>query len=236
MKLQIKKVCLPLADYKLTIDITLRGKIVAIYGPSGAGKTTLLDVIIGLRKMSSAYIQLGERVLQDTENGLFVPVQKRRVGYVPQEGGLFPHLSVTKNLTYGCEEKSTRPEAFSFSHVVEVMKLAHLLKRNTHALSGGERQRVALGRALLSFPELLLLDEPMGSLDRELKGRIIPYLHKIRDEFGVPILYVTHSSSEVMALCDEVVVMASGEIVQQGKPEDLFVESGEKSYSLGGPR
>jgi molybdate transport system ATP-binding protein len=232
MKLQVKKVRLPLENYTLSIDVLLTGKIVAIYGSSGAGKTTLLDVIIGLRNVSSAFIQLGERVLEDTENGIFVPIQKRRVGYVPQEGGLFPHLSVAKNLKYGYEEDRECPEAFSFSHVVEVMKLAHLLKRDVYALSGGEKQRVALGRALLSFPELLLLDEPMGSLDSELKGRIIPYLRKIRDEFGVPMLYVTHSSSEVMALCDEVVVLSSGEVKYQGKPEDLFVESEEKRYCL----
>jgi len=232
MKLQVKKVRLPLENYTLSIDVLLTGKIVAIYGSSGAGKTTLLDVIIGLRNVSSAFIQLGERVLEDTENGIFVPIQKRRVGYVPQEGGLFPHLSVAKNLKYGYEEDRECPEAFSFSHVVEVMKLAHLLKRDVYALSGGEKQRVALGRALLSFPELLLLDEPMGSLDSELKGRIIPYLRKIRDEFGVPMLYVTHSSSEVMALCDEVVVLSSGEVKYQGKPEDFFVESEEKRYCL----
>ena len=232
MKLLIQKIRLPLANYTLSIDLTFTGKIVAIFGPSGAGKTTLLDVLIGLRKVGVAYIRLGERVLEDTENGIFVPVEERRVGYVPQEGGLFPHLSVAKNLRYGYEEDRECPEAFSFSHVVEVMKLGHLLKRDIYALSGGEKQRVALGRALLSFPELLLLDEPMGSLDSELKGRIIPYLRKIRDEFGVPMLYVTHSSSEVMALCDEVVVLSSGEVKHQGKPKDLFVELEEKRYGL----
>lgn len=232
MKLRLQKIRLPLADFCLSIDTVLTGKIVAIYGPSGAGKTSLLDVITGLRKVSSAYIQLGECILEDTENRIVVPIQKRRVGYVPQEGGLFPHLSVEKNLLYGYRENGERPEAFSFSHVVEVMKLARLLERNIRSLSGGERQRVALGRALLSLPELLLLDEPMGSLDEELKGRIIPYLRGIRDEFGVPMLYVTHSASEVMALCDEALVMVAGEIKSQGKPEDLFVESEAKTYCL----
>jgi len=210
MNLLLQNISLPLADFTLEIDAQLQCQVTGIFGPSGAGKTSLLDLIAGLRQPASARIALNGLVLTDTEAGVVMPPRLREIGYVPQDLALFPHLSVSQNLLYGCRNGRATGPLFGFEHVTEVMQIQSLTARGTGDLSGGERQRVALARALLTSPRLLLLDEPLASLETSLKAKIIPYLRRVRDEFQLPILYVTHDEQEVLALCDEVIEIARG--------------------------
>lgn len=222
MSLHLQKIVLPLNSFDLELDLELPHHVTAIFGPSGAGKTSLLDLIAGLRQATSAIIRLDDFVLTDTTKDLTLPARRRRVGYVPQDMALFPHLSVRRNLLYGhhLEEKSN--PLFGFEHVTKVLELNAVLERGIAHLSGGEKQRVTLGRALLSSPRLLLLDEPLSSLDAKLKNQILPFLKRVRDEFPVPILYVTHSADEVSALCDEVIILEQGRVVKRGRPSAIF--------------
>jgi molybdate transport system ATP-binding protein len=215
MKLLLRNISLPLADFVLEVNVELASQVTAIVGPSGAGKTSLLDLIAGLRRPRSALIQLEERVLTDTACGLFLPPRSREIGYVPQDLALFPHLPVRKNLLYGCKTSLPRGSLFSYEHVVAVLEIERLAGRSVTELSGGEKRRVALARALLTSPRLLLLDEPLAGLDAALKARIIPYLARVRDEFQVPMLYVSHDRQEVQALCDEVVELERGQVRSQ---------------------
>jgi molybdate transport system ATP-binding protein len=226
VKLAIHRVRLPLAHFTLEVDVEITGEVTALYGPSGAGKTTLLDLLAGLRRAESAVIALDGRVLTDTAAGTFVPPRDRRIGYVPQDGALFPHLSVRRNLLYGRKHEPPEHHAFSVEQVVGVLEIGHLLDRGVGDLSGGEKQRVALARALLSSPLLLLLDEPLAALDGELKGRVLAYLRRVRDELKVPMLYVSHSKREVLALCHEVLVLEQGKIVARGEPRAILGEPG----------
>lgn len=212
MNLVLRNISLPLSNFTLAIDVELRCQVTGLFGPSGVGKTSLLDVIAGLRRPTSARIVLEEKVLTDTDGRIFLPPRQREIGYVPQDVALFPHLSVLKNLVYS-RRKAGQPQAlFEFDHVIEVLELQPLITRGVKDLSGGEKQRVALGRALLAAPRLLLLDEPLASLDATLKAKIIPYLCRVRDEFHVPMIYVSHDAEEVQTLCDEVLEMRSGQI------------------------
>jgi molybdate transport system ATP-binding protein len=215
MKLLLKNISLPLADFPLVLDQEIQNQVTAVFGPSGAGKTSLLDLIAGLRHPKSAFIQLGDRVLTDTANRTHVPTRQRQIGYVPQDLALFPHLSVRDNLLYGAKGKRTLDSLFSFEHVTQVLEIQTLMDRRITKLSGGEKQRIALARALLASPQLLLLDEPLASLDTVLKSKIIPYLARIRDEFHIPMLYVTHDWGEVQSLCAEALIMERGEIVRR---------------------
>ncbi len=215
MNLLLKKISLPLADFPLYVDVEIQNQVTAVFGPSGAGKTSLLDLIAGLRRPKSALIQLGERVLTDTAAGIRVPTRERRIGYVPQDLALFPHLSVRGNMLYGCNGNGAENSIFSYQRVTEVLEIAPLADRSVAKLSGGEKQRVALARALLTSPQILLLDEPLASLDTRLKSKIIPYLARIRDEFRLPMLYVTHDWDEVQALCAEALIMERGRIVRR---------------------
>lgn len=212
MKLLLKNIRLPLADFALAVDVEITGRVTALLGPSGAGKTTLLELIAGLRRAESAFIQFDDLVLTDTGHGVFMPPRARRIGYVPQDLALFPHLSVRQNLRYGHEVRAGASPLFAFARVVEVLEVEPLLERSVAKISGGEKQRVALARALLASPRLLLLDEPLASLDQKLKARIFPYLRRVRDEFGLPMLYVTHEPDEVRELCDDVLRMERGRI------------------------
>lgn len=222
MALQLKKISVPLASFTLEVDVEIRGKLTAIFGPSGAGKTTLLDLVAGLRPAQSAFIQLDEQVLTDTSRGVFVPSRRRGIGYVPQDLALFPHLSVRQNLLYGQKFGPGANPALTLDRIVEVLEIQSLVHRRVTDLSGGEKQRVAIARALLSSPRLLLLDEPLASLDLPLRARIIPYLARIRDEFQVPMLYVTHDRFETLALADEMVVLVNGRVEQSGPIYELF--------------
>jgi molybdate transport system ATP-binding protein len=214
MRLVLKNIVLPLADFALEINIEIESRVTALFGPSGSGKTSLLDLIAGLRRPRAAFIQLDERVLTDTTRKTFVPTRHRGIGYVPQDLALFPHLSVRQNLLYG--HRPDMPAPFRFEHIVDVLEIQPLLQRGVTRLSGGEKQRVALARALLASPRLLLLDEPLASLDAELKARIIPYLLRVRDEFGIPMIYVTHERAEAMAMADDIVVLSHGKVAEAG--------------------
>jgi len=216
MKLLLQRIRLPLADFVLEVDVELQNQVTAIFGASGAGKTSLLDLVAGLRKPESALVQLDERVLTDTARGAALAPCRREIGYVPQDLALFPHLSVRQNLLYGEKRGARDGSLFSYEHVAAVLEIEPLAGRGVTALSGGEKQRVALARALLSSPKLLLLDEPLASLDDALKAKIIPYLLRVREEFRVPMLYVSHDRREVETLCDEVLELARGKIVGRG--------------------
>jgi molybdate transport system ATP-binding protein len=215
MNLLLQKISLPLTEFSLEIDLQLQCQVTGIVGPSGAGKTSLLDLIAGLRRPLSARIALNDRVLTDTAAGIITPPRLRAIGYVPQDLALFPHLSVRQNLLYGQRNGLGNGALFSFEHVTSVLEIQSLTARGTKDLSGGERQRVALARALLASPQLLLLDEPLASLDADLKAKIIPYLRSVRDEFQLPIIYVTHDEREVLALCDEVLEIRRGRITDR---------------------
>jgi molybdate transport system ATP-binding protein len=222
MKLRLEKILLPLTNFTLEVDLTLERQVTAIFGPSGAGKTSLLDLIAGLRGATSARIQLDDTTLADTTRNVDLPARRRRIGYVPQDLALFPHLSVRRNLLYGHKPEAEACPLFRFEHVARVLDIEPLLDRGVVNLSGGEKQRVALARALLSSPRLLLLDEPLSSLDARLKGQILPFLQRTRDEFPVPMLYVTHVVSEVRALCDEVIFLEQGRVTKHGTPSEIF--------------
>ena len=206
MSLLLKNISLPLADFTLEVDVEMRGRVTAVFGPSGAGKTSLLDLIAGLRAARSAFIQLDGSVLTDTAKKFSMATHRRGIGYVPQDLALFPHLSVRQNLLYGRKSRDAAGPLFSFEHVMKVLEIEPLISRGVTELSGGEKQRVALARALLASPRLLLLDEPLASLDAPLKEKIIPYLGRVRDEFQIPMLCVTHDRFVALALADEIVV------------------------------
>ena len=219
MKLTLRNLRLPLADFTLALDAEMSAPVTGIFGPSGAGKTSLLDLIAGLRRPDSAHIALGETILTDTAARLFIPTHRRAIGYVPQDLALFPHLSVRRNLLYGHDAKADA--TITLDPVVEIVEIGSLLDRQISAISGGEKQRVALARALLAAPRLLLLDEPLASLDHPLKRRLISYLRRIREEFKIPMLYVAHDPEEIRALCDEVIVLEKGRITMSGSAKEF---------------
>ncbi len=220
VSLLLRNISMRLANFTLEVNVEIRSPITVIFGPSGSGKTSLLDLIAGLRPAESAFIQVGERVLTDTAADVFVSTRQRGIGYVPQDLALFPHLSVRKNLLYG-----HRPDSagmFSLEHIVQLLEIGSLVERGVSQLSGGEKQRVALARALLTSPRLLLLDEPLGSLDMQLKTKILPYLARVRDEFRIPMLYVTHDRFETLSLADEMIVLVNGRVAQTGRVQEVF--------------
>jgi molybdate transport system ATP-binding protein len=208
VSLLLKNVRLELPSFTLEVDAEVHGRITAIVGPSGSGKTTLLEIIAGLRPADAGLIRLNGVVLTDTASRLFVPTRERGVGYVPQDLALFPHLTVRGNLLYG--KKHDGDALFAFDHVVGTLEIGHLVNRSIGRLSGGEKQRVALARALLASPRMLLLDEPLSSLDSRLKERVLRSLARVRDEFRVPMLYVTHDVAEIRELCDAVLPIENG--------------------------
>lgn len=232
MSVELSGLQLPLANFTLKVDATLRGRVTAFFGASGAGKTSLLEIIAGLRRPASGAVHVDGVVLTDVASHAFVPPEKRAIGYVPQEGALFPHLSVKQNLLYGCDLTRSRPTGLTFEHVTEVLEIAPLTGRKVGTLSGGEKQRVAFGRALLAAPRLLLLDEPLAGLDLPLRERLLPYLARVRDEFEIPMIYVTHSPDEVMELCDEVLLLAEGRVEYHAKPSEVFVPATGPRYML----
>ncbi len=235
MKLTLHALQLPLAHYTLEIDAALSARVTAIFGPSGSGKTSLIELIAGLRRPRRGKIVFDDETLVDADARVFIPPQRRAIGYVPQDGALFPHLSVRRNLLYGFQPGQPRPAGLSLEHVAEVLEISPLLAREIETLSGGEKQRVALGRALLAAPRLLLLDEPLASLDAALKERLLPYLLRVRDEFAIPMIYVTHSPDEIVSLCDDVLIVRSGRIEKRGAPADLFEISETPRFQLRAP-
>jgi molybdate transport system ATP-binding protein len=215
---------IPLANFELDIDASFTARVTSIFGPSGSGKTTLLDAIAGLKEIASGEIEIASKVLFSSEREINCSPQERRVGYVPQEGALFPHLSVRQNILFGAPRNGAdgNSSASTMDHALDVLEIRNLLDRPVTRLSGGEIQRVALARAILSGPQLLLLDEPLAALDIGLKEKILPYLARVRDEFGLPIIYVTHNMTEVLTLADWVLMIRQGRLVAQGVPQELF--------------
>lgn len=213
LRLQLKK---RLAHFELDIDVSCPHAVTAIYGPSGAGKTSLLNMVAGLFPPDAGEIALNDKILYSSARAIHLPPEKRRIGYVFQDDLLFPHLDVETNLRYGHDLLPAAQRRFAPTQIVELLQLGPLRKRSIQHLSGGERQRVALGRALLSSPQLLLMDEPLASLDQGLKSRIIPYLRHIRQELDITILYVSHSVAEILELTGQVIVLEKGRVLAHG--------------------
>ncbi|MCD2180607.1 molybdenum ABC transporter ATP-binding protein [Rhizobium sp. GN54] len=213
-------------DFHLDAGFEAEGGVTALFGRSGSGKTSLVRAIAGLIRPDEGRIALDGDVLVDRKRGLFVPKHRRRFGYVFQEARLFPHLTVKGNLTYGrwFAPRDAVPERFD--RVVDLLGIGHLLERRPANLSGGERQRVAIGRALLSAPRLLLMDEPLAALDEERKAEILPYLERLRDETNVPIVYVSHAVHEVAQLADRVVVLRDGRVEAIGPVSEVLSRPG----------
>jgi molybdate transport system ATP-binding protein len=210
-----------LGDFSIAAKFATTGGATALFGPSGAGKTSLVNMIGGLLKPDRGRIALDDAVLFDSTARINVPAHRRRVGYVFQEGRLFPHLSVAQNLDYGRWMSGLPVDEAERERIIALLNIGALLKRRPGHLSGGERQRVALGRAMLMKPRLLLLDEPLASLDRARKLEILPYLARLRDEARVPMIYVSHQMVEIQRLCSQVVQIEDGR-VQTGSRLDLM--------------
>lgn len=210
------------ADFTLDAGFEAPGGLIALFGPSGSGKTSVVNAVAGLLRPDRGRLIVGGRVLMDSGTGLFLPRHKRRIGYVFQDGRLFPHLTVRQNLLYG-QRFLPRGEAVpALGPVVEMLGIGHLLDRYPLRLSGGEKSRVAIGRALLAAPLLLLMDEPFAALDEARKAEILPYVERLRDETAIPILYVSHHPAEVARLADKVVLMDHGRVADSGPPARLF--------------
>ncbi len=186
--------------------------ITGILGASGSGKSTLLSIIAGLLKLEQGHVILDHLTLSDTQFNIWIPPHKRRIGLVFQEGQLLPHLSVRNNLLYGYRNILPDQRHFELDVVVDLLEIGHLLERHPNSLSGGERQRVALGRAVLYSPSLLLLDEPLSALDERLKNQILPFFARIQAEFNIPMIYVTHSPRELESLTDVQLIMSEGKL------------------------
>ena len=205
-----------LEPFTLQVNEQCRYPVTAVFGPSGAGKSTLLNMIAGLVRPDAGQITIDDEVLFSSEEGIDLPPEQRGIGYVFQDDLLFPHLSVRRNLRYGHDLLPAPRRRLAFDRIVDLLEIGPLLERRPDALSGGERQRVTLGRALLTSPRLLLMDEPLASLDQGLKSRIIPYLRHIRSDLKIPILYVSHSVAEILELTGQVLVLNGGRVVAHG--------------------
>lgn len=203
-------------EFAMDLHFETDAHVVGVFGPSGAGKTTLMNLIAGLERPQAGAISINGAAILDIERGIDVPVHRRRVGVVFQEHRLFPHYTAKGNLLYG-----SRDGGNEFKRIVELLELGPVLERRVSRLSGGERQRVALGRALLSDPQLLLMDEPLASLDARLKQQIIPYLQRVRDESRIPMLYVSHDLGEILQLTDHLMVLDRGRLVGRGRYAEL---------------
>jgi len=209
-----------LGDFALDAAFESAGAT-ALFGPSGSGKTSVISMIAGLMRPDAGRIALDGDVLFDAAARVNVPPWKRRIGTVFQEGRLFPHLSVKHNLGYGRWMSGLAADAKAFAHAVDLLDIGHLLDRRPGRLSGGERQRVAVGRALLMQPRLLLLDEPLASLDAARKAEILPYLERLRDNSKLPMIYVSHDAGEVARIATHVVRLEGGRVVASGGAEVL---------------
>ena len=210
----------PLDRFDLEADFTASRRVTGLFGASGSGKTTWLETMAGLRPSARGLIRFGEKVWLDSDARVDVPPEQRGIGYVPQDHLLFPHKTVHSNLESGKQRALAGGHDFNrmLEHVIDVLELDPLLERSVGDLSGGERQRVALGRALCSGPRLLLLDEPLASLDLQLRRRILPFLQRVRDHFDVPMLVVSHNPIELQALCEDLIVLDRGRILATGEP------------------
>ncbi|MGR9354004.1 molybdenum ABC transporter ATP-binding protein [Rhizobium leguminosarum] len=211
-----------LGDFSIDAAFTSERGVTALFGRSGSGKTSMIRIIAGLARPDEGRVVLDGEPLTETATGIFVPKHRRRFGYVFQEARLFPHLSIRANLSYGRWFAARPAHGESFDHIVDLLGIETLLERSPAKLSGGEKQRVAIGRALLSSPRLLLMDEPLAALDDARKAEILPYLQRLRDETDIPIVYVSHSIAEVARLANQVVVMRDGKVEATGPAIDIL--------------
>lgn len=213
-----------LADFTLDVAFDAPSGVTVLFGPSGSGKSTVLNAVAGLLRPDAGKVAVGDTVLTETAQRLFVPPHRRRLGVIFQDGRLFPHLSVQQNLRYGRWFSPASARRTPESAVVEMLGIGALLDRAPATLSGGERQRVAIGRALLADPRLILADEPLSALDDDRKGEILPYLERLRDEWGVPMLYVSHSPAEVARIATTVVMLDAGRITRIGPAAEVLAD------------
>lgn len=209
-------------DFNLNVKCRLNAPVVGLFGASGAGKSTLLSMIAGLVKPKSGQIILDGHYLFDSERAINTPMHQRRIGVVFQDSRLFPHLNIRDNLNYGFNLLPAKDKRISFTQVVDLLEIGHLLKQKPHQISGGEKQRVSLGRALLTSPRLLLLDEPLASLDVRLKHQILPFLRRVKDEINIPMVYVSHAIDEILYLTSQVVMIDKGELLAQGHFHEII--------------
>ena len=210
-----------LGEFSLQASFASEGRVTGLFGVSGAGKTSLINMIAGLLQPDRGGIAIDDETLDDTAAGVHVPAHRRRIGYVFQDARLFPHLDVRQNLDYGRRMNRLADDHAQRARVTDLLDIGSLLNRRPGQLSGGERQRVALGRALLAKPRLLLLDEPLGSLDEERKVEILPYLVRLRDETGVPMVYVSHDAGEMRQLATSIVILKRGRVTAFGGSDVL---------------
>ena len=208
--------------FTLHASFELNHPVTALVGPSGSGKTTILKMIAGLIQPQESRIAMNNRILSDTEKRIHLPVQQRNTGVIFQDYLLFPHMTAEKNLRYGYNRRQSKSLAIDFQHLITVLKLQNLLPRYPGNLSGGEQQRVAIGRALLMCPDMLLMDEPLSSLDDSLKNNILIYLERILEEWKIPVLLVSHEVNEIQRLADWVITLSHGQVTGQGKPQTAW--------------
>ncbi|WP_371169195.1 molybdenum ABC transporter ATP-binding protein [Aliiroseovarius sp. 2305UL8-7] len=216
--------------FSLDVAFEAPAGLTVLFGPSGSGKTSIIDTVAGLNRAGTGRISVGSQTLMDSEKRVFLPPHKRRLGYIFQDARLFPHMNVQQNLEYGRRAIKMRLDQSGFDRVVEMLGIGPLLSRRPARLSGGEKQRVAIGRALLAHPELILADEPLAALDDARKAEILPYFERLRDESDVPILYVTHSATEVARLATTVVALNAGKVTRQGTAAEVL---GDPSFTPG---
>lgn len=207
------------------VEVAVEGPesgVTALFGPSGSGKTSLINMVAGLLRPDTGRISINGLCLFDSHQRIDLPPEKRRIGYVFQDGRLLPHLSVRANLRYGMQLTPVDRRFVTFETVVELLGIGHLLDRRPARLSGGEKQRVAIGRALLTSPAMLLMDEPLASLDASRKSEVLPFIKRLSREYTIPILYVSHIMDEILSLADRLIVMDKGRAIAFGDLEELF--------------
>ncbi|MCK8463027.1 molybdenum ABC transporter ATP-binding protein [Aliiroseovarius sp. S1339] len=222
-----------LANFTLAVDFNAPAGLTVLFGASGSGKTSVIDAVAGLSRAAMGRVALGDQVLMDSKLGLHLPTHQRQLGYIFQDARLFPHMSVERNLDYARWVTRAPKDRVAFDRVVDMLGIGPLLLRRPNRLSGGEKQRVAIGRALLARPKLILADEPLAALDDARKSEILPYFERLRDESDVPILYVTHAATEVARLATTVVALDAGQVIRQGTAAEVL---GDPSFAPGGDR
>ena len=228
-RLILRRIEVKQGAFQLVVDLDLNLQCLGVFGPSGSGKTTLIELIAGLRRPRTGSVEFDGVTLADLDNRIWIPVHRRRIGYVPQDLALFSHLSVRGNIEYGAP---TPKDTTTLDALCEILDLTPLLERRPDTLSGGERQRVAIARALAAQPRLLLLDEPLTGLDQERKERVLDYLRRLRERWKVPMIYVSHQPGEMVGLCDDVILLRNGTIHGRGAPLDVFAASNKPGYRL----
>ena len=210
-------------NFQLAVDLRLPASgISVLFGHSGSGKTTLLRCIAGLQQAQQGFFQVNDQIWQDSDHNIFLPPHKRPLGYVFQEANLFPHLTVAENLQFGLKRTANKAAGDNLPQILELLGIGHLLQRWPGHLSGGERQRIAIARALVLNPKLLLMDEPLAALDFKRKQEILPFLSRLHQELKIPVLYVTHSQQEVAQLADHLVILAEGKVIAEGEVSETL--------------